>query len=381
MPKKVWEKVWESRKTVLIVKVQVSNYMNKKSISATTLPLFLVLLLSACNSIGSKTTSMSVIYLTTTVLASALLLGYLLSIQKKNVWFVILFVSVFVINTGYFALSVSDTLHQALWANRISYLGSVFLPLSMIMTIMKVSKLRYKRWLPWVLLAVSIIVFFIAASPGYSDIYYKSVSLETVDGVSVLTKEYGPWHNIYLFYLLGCFVVMVSTIVHAIVKKKIESTAHAIILIMAVLVNILVWLVEQLVKFDFEFLSISYIITELFLIGVYLMIQHQERLIAALEEKITASNTHQSGAQIASSPEFVEKCSFFAEKLSTLTSAERAIYDCYVAGMSTKEVLEAKSIAESTLKYHNRNIYGKLGVTSRKELLACAKAIAAKETK
>ena len=70
-----------------------------------------------------------------------------------------------------------------------------------------------------------------------------------------------------------------------------------------------------------------------------------------------------------------QKCEFFREQIASLTASEKAIYDCYVAGMSTKEVLAEKSIAESTLKYHNRNIYGKLGVSSRKELLECARAI------
>ena len=70
----------------------------------------------------------------------------------------------------------------ALWANRIAYLGSVFLPLSMIMIIMKVSRLNYKKWVPYVLGAISVIVFFVAASPGYLDIYYKSVTLENIGG-------------------------------------------------------------------------------------------------------------------------------------------------------------------------------------------------------
>ena len=33
------------------------------------------------------------------------------------------------------------------------------------------------------------------------------------------------------------------------------------------------------------------------------------------------------------------------------------------------------NIKESTLKYHNRNLYGKLGVSSRKELLEVHKHI------
>lgn len=37
-------------------------------------------------------------------------------------------------------------------------------------------------------------------------------------------------------------------------------------------------------------------------------------------------------------------------------------------------------IKESTLKYHNRNLYGKLGVTSRKELLEVHKQIKSVQT-
>ena len=37
-----------------------------------------------------------------------------------------------------------------------------------------------------------------------------------------------------------------------------------------------------------------------------------------------------------------------------------------------KEILEIASIKESTLRYHNQNIYSKLGVNSLKQLLRYA---------
>ena len=349
--------------------------MKNKTLRAIIICLFSVIFLSGCNPIGDKTTSMSIIYLTTTILSLGLLLGYFLFIKKKDVWFVVLFVSVFVVNAGYFSLSIQDTLNGALWANRISYLGSVFLPLSMIMLILNLSKLKYKKWLPGLLLGISIAIFFISASPGYLDIYYKSVTLENINGVSVLNKEYGSWHSIYLFYLLGYFGLMVASIIHARIKRKIDSTAHLVIILVSVFVNICVWLLEQLVDIDFEFLSVSYIITELFLISVHLMIQHQNNLIASLQKKLKQATERTTNVIKKDSPEFVEKLKFFQEQIVTLTASEKAIFDCYIAGMSTKEVLAEKDIAESTLKYHNRNLYGKLGVSSRKELLEYSKAL------
>ena len=355
--------------------------MNKLKSNLISFLLMPILLLSGCTPIGNKTASMTFIYMTTTFLAFLLLLGYFFSIKKKEKWFYVLFTSVFVVNLGYLMLSMSSTLDMALWANRIAYLGSVFLPLSMLKAIQKISKLKYAKWVNVVLIGVSAVVFFIAASPGWLDIYYKSATLETINGVSVLKKEYGAWHSIYLFYLLGYFTMMIATTVYAIVKKKIEATSHAIMIIVAVFVNILVWLIEQLVRIDFEILSISYIITEIFLLSVYLMIQNQEKLIAALKaQTITTPQTASSDLK-KDSKEFIEHCKFIIEQLPKLTPTERAIYDCYLAGKSTKEVLSELSIMENTLKFHNKNLYSKLGVTSRKQLIEYAKAILASTAK
>ena len=107
--------------------------------------------LCGCTSIGDKTTSMTIIYSVTSLLSLIMLAGYFSLIKKKEVWFFILFTSVFVVNIGYLMLSVSKSLETALWANRIAYLGSVFLPLSMIMIIIKVSGLMSS---PSILIAI-----------------------------------------------------------------------------------------------------------------------------------------------------------------------------------------------------------------------------------
>ena len=59
----------------------------------------------------------------------------------------------------------------------------------------------------------------------------------------------------------------------------------------------------------------------------------------------------------------------FLECLATLTRKEKEILDLYVQGYSSKDILDTLNITDNTLKYHNRNIYSKLGVKSRKQLL------------
>ena len=58
--------------------------------------------------------------------------------------------------------------------------------------------------------------------------------------------------------------------------------------------------------------------------------------------------------------------------LKTLTKTETKIFRLYLSGKGTKEIMEEENIKESTLRYHNRNIYSKLGINSMKQLLRYA---------
>ena len=62
----------------------------------------------------------------------------------------------------------------------------------------------------------------------------------------------------------------------------------------------------------------------------------------------------------------------FLINLKTLTPSEQIIFEMYLEGKTAKDIMAIRDIKETTLKYHNRNIYDKLGVSSRKELLRYA---------
>ncbi len=62
----------------------------------------------------------------------------------------------------------------------------------------------------------------------------------------------------------------------------------------------------------------------------------------------------------------------FMDNLKTLTTKERTIFELYLEGKKSKEIMEIAEINQNTLKYHNKNIYSKLGISSRKQLLEFA---------
>ena len=62
----------------------------------------------------------------------------------------------------------------------------------------------------------------------------------------------------------------------------------------------------------------------------------------------------------------------FLDGIETLTQTERKIFNYYLDGLGIKEIADTMSVKESTVYSHNKNIYGKLGINSLKQLLRYA---------
>ncbi|MGN0963247.1 MAG: LuxR C-terminal-related transcriptional regulator [Clostridia bacterium] len=328
--------------------------------------------------------TVSLIYGAITVFSLALLLGYCGLVRKKEIWFLLLYISVFIVNLGYFALSISTGLEEALLANRIAYFGSVFLPLFMLMIIVDICGIRYRKVFFGVLLGISILVFLSAASGGYLDLYYKEVHWEIVNGVVTLDKVYGPLHALYPVYLFSYFGMMVGMILFSVIRKRVPSYKHAAIIAVLAMGNILVWLVEQVIHLHFEFLSVSYLVTELFLLFLHNMLQDYE-LIGnngeVVEEKEILSPGESAFALCSEGDEICEgPGSFSGERLSRmltdcpaaaeLTAREREVLGLLLENKRRKEIADELHVSENTVKKHTSHVFAKLNVSSRKELFA-----------
>ena len=86
--------------------------------------------------------------------------------------------------------------------------------------------------------------------------------------------------------------------------------------------------------------------------------QRLRELVQQKEEALRTTSTDDSRSDRVISSEMME---YFAQGLDTLTSQERQIYEAYLSGMSTKDIMIELNIKENTLKFHNKNLYSKLG--------------------
>ncbi len=195
--------------------------------------------------------------------------------KKRDIWLLVVFVAVSVCNLGYFMISVSPNLGSALNSNRLAYLGSVFLPFALLMMVLRFCGMERPKVLLISLVTVGIVMLGITTSPGILPVYYSSVDITFADGATQLIREYGPLHALYYVYLIGYMISMVGIALYAVAKKKIRSRSHTVLLLCAVLCNIVIWLIEQFLPRGFEWLSVSYILTECLILAVYRSMQKQ----------------------------------------------------------------------------------------------------------
>ena len=304
------------------------------------------------------------------IIATILLVGYFALVRQKEPWLLLLYVFVTIVNVGYFLLSISKTVEFAIFANDVTYFGSVFLSMSMLLTITKLCGFEIKKKLIITLGTIGIVMFLIVATVGILPWYYKEVELVFVDGATKLKKVYGVLHPMYLVYLVGYFTAMVACIVQSIRKKMIASQRHASLIAAIVFGHIAVWFVEKFIPWDFEFLSVSYIFSEIVLLGLYWMMQDYVR--SDLIPQPVQEAPRPVPIDIATMPmeEKILKVLTFLTPGEILATREREILELVLQNKKRKEIADELCLSENTIKTYTRTLYGKLGVSSREELYA-----------
>lgn len=306
------------------------------------------------------------------LLSLVLLPLYFLFVRKKQSepWLFVLFVNVAIVNLGYTLTAFSKTVDFALFANKITYLGQVLIPLCMFMLILKLCGYTYKKWVLGVLIGAAVIMFAIICTTGYLDWYYTSATIEKVDGATVLHKEYGVLHPINLIYVILYFVGMITVIGLSLGQHKSASQKHACGMLLIVLGNIAMWCFGKVIPWDVEFLSVTYLMSAGGFLIEWLMLQdyvHKNEVPSPVivEEKAPII--------IVDNMTRAEKIKTILDSLpedTVLSTRQMDILERILDYKSRKEIAVELHLSENTVKTHTGMLYKALGVSGRDEIYA-----------
>ena len=192
------------------------------------------------------------------------LIAFRILVKRPRADYVLFFMACLISNLGYLALAVSRTLPEAVLANKLTYLGGIFLPFFMLQTIAGFCSTKLPKFLTTLLFAYSCVVFILVCTIGYSSIYYRKMALGEFMNVRYLWKTYGPAHILFPILLYTEIALAVIIVLRSIRKQKNVALRTTVMLLWGLLFSILAYVIERTFKLPVELVGFSYVIFAFF---------------------------------------------------------------------------------------------------------------------
>jgi len=173
------------------------------------------------------------------------------------------FLLAFLAQFCYVLLALSRDVREALVIYKFLYIGGCFLPLVGLFLIFSICKIELPKAVRIVMILLATGVYGLVLTAGYSPVFYKSVDIETINGVTVLIKEYGPLHILFYIEIGIIFVVTMIALIYGWFKKPNVSRKNLLIAAFMQLFSIFAFFVGRSITKDIEWMALADLVDEI----------------------------------------------------------------------------------------------------------------------
>ncbi len=201
--------------------------------------------------------------------AISLLLAALYAViwrKRFSVFITLIFAFVPVANLGYYLIASSSSIGEAIIGTKIVYIGGCYTHLFLMYAIFHLCNLNIKKWVRILLFLITTTIFLFVLTIGSSDLFYKEISGELINGSFLLHRKYGPVHTIY-YIQLGLYMLFTLLLTCYAIYKKNEVSRHNLHYMLACeIISIFVFYFGRLLKIHIDLIPFAYISCEVVLI-------------------------------------------------------------------------------------------------------------------
>lgn len=174
-------------------------------------------------------------------------------------------------NAGYLATALSTNVEEIILANKISYIGSCFVPPVTISLICILTNCKMSSWIRGLIYGFSGMVYFMILTVGYNELIYKDVYLKSYRDVAVIGYTYGNGYKLQYVILIGHWVLEICLLFVALIKSRNVSRKNLICLVIMLTVNIYLYVVGKFINPAVEVIPLTYAINSFILVYMYRM--------------------------------------------------------------------------------------------------------------
>ena len=197
--------------------------------------------------------------------------------QRQNITqYILMFAAIMISNFGNYVISTADTLNMAIAGQKMVYLGGVFTPILVLFSTMKLCRMKIPKALWITLVSLAITVLGMVFNVKNSDLYYKSIEIGEANGMTILIKEYGRMHSLYMILLIGCVLLTFGVGIISYFKKSNVSYRTIVFLLLATGFTCICYLWERIFHVELALVPFAYIVDELIFIRLIQKISRYE---------------------------------------------------------------------------------------------------------
>ncbi len=197
--------------------------------------------------------------------------------QRQNITqYILLFAAIMISIFGDYVISVSDTLNMAIAGQNMVYFGGVFTPILVLFSTMKICRLKIPKALWGTLVSLAVTVLGFVFNVQNSELFYKSLEIGKAKGMTILIKERGPMHSLYMILMIGCVLLTFGVGIYSYFKKSNVPYRTISFLLLAMGFTCACYLCERIFHLDFELVPFAYILDELVFIRLVQKISRYE---------------------------------------------------------------------------------------------------------
>ena len=196
--------------------------------------------------------------------------------EKANGTFILLLFALVAATFGYYRVSISQTVEEAILAKRLTFFDGTITSFLMLLCIMRICDLKAPKWFSSLGILYSGVVFALANTMGTSDIFYSDISISIENGVTWFHKQNGPAHNVLTIGLIINLLLVIGVVVYSFFKRNEVSYIHSIIMGLLVMATALTYFLERAFHAKMEYLPFAYNVAEICIAILILRIDKYE---------------------------------------------------------------------------------------------------------
>ena len=209
-------------------------------------------------------------------LASLLCTAIYLYIWHKhfNVNISMIFAFVPIVCLGYFLYSIAGDLGEAVTAQKLVYLGSSYLQMFILFSILNLCQISIRKWIRIFLYVCCTAIFMGALTIGHTDLFYKDLLFTSRDGLVLLERGYGIMHTLYYVVVTALFAAGIVSICYSWVKKRQVPRTIIILLFIPYAIVLISYVIDKKASGVFDIMTLGYLLAQI----MYLVISARMNL-------------------------------------------------------------------------------------------------------